>query len=192
MGLSSATSSRWGSLGSEDLGGGLNAIFDLENGYTLGTGGLSQGGLEFGRKVYVGLQSNTWGTVTLARQYSASNDATSNFASGADWAASGLGYGTRAGDVDNVDTSNRVQNSIKYTSRELPRSDDRRSVQPTRPGWRLLAQRSHGRSGVVLERRGQARRELHVHQGPVLRNVRRPGQFVVADLGCHGCEQQHG
>src|SRR5580698_4814912 len=114
--LSSATSSRWGLLGSEDLGGGLKAIFDLENGYTLGTGGLSQGGLEFGRKAYVGLQSNTFGTVTLGRQYSASNDATSNFASGADWAASGLGYGTRAGDVDNVDTSNRVQNSIKYTS----------------------------------------------------------------------------
>jgi predicted porin len=115
-GLSSATSSRWGLLGSEDLGGGLKAIFDLENGYTLGTGALSQGGLEFGRRAYVGLQSTTWGTVTLGRQYSASNDATSNFASGADWAASGLGYGTRAGDVDNVDTSNRIQNAIKYTS----------------------------------------------------------------------------
>ena len=115
-GLSSATSSRWGLLGSEDLGAGLKAIFDLENGYTLGTGALGQGGLEFGRKAYVGLQSNDWGTVTLGRQYSASNDATSNFASGADWAASGLGYGTRAGDVDNVDTSNRIQNAIKYTS----------------------------------------------------------------------------
>jgi len=115
-GLSSATSSRWGLLGSEDLGGGLKAIFDLENGFTLGTGALSQGGLEFGRRAYVGLQSATYGTVTLGRQYSASNDATSNFASGADWAASGLGYGTRAGDVDNVDTSNRVQNAIKYTS----------------------------------------------------------------------------
>src|SRR5271154_1815231 len=115
-GLSSATSSRWGLLGSEDLGGGLKAIFDLENGYTLGTGALSQGGLEFGRRAYVGLQSTTWGTVTLGRQYSASNDATSNFASGADWAASGLGYGTRAGDVDNDDTSNRIQNAIKYQS----------------------------------------------------------------------------
>jgi predicted porin len=100
--LSSATSSRWGLLGSEDLGGGLKAIFDLENGYTLGTGALSQGGLEFGRRAYVGLQSTTWGTVTLGRQYSASNDATSNFASGADWAASGLGVlyslGGQAGD----------------------------------------------------------------------------------------------
>jgi len=102
--------------GAEDLGGGLKAIFTLENGYTLGTGALSQGGLEFGRKAFVGLTSSTYGTVTLGRQYSASNDATSSFASGADWAASGLGYGTRAGDVDNVDTSNRIQNAIKYTS----------------------------------------------------------------------------
>ncbi|MGH8780125.1 porin [Paraburkholderia sp.] len=114
--FSSGTSSRFGLTGAEDLGGGLKAIFTLENGYTLGTGGLSQGGLLFGRKAFVGLKSDTWGTVTAGRQYSASNDATSTFASGADWAASGLGYGTRAGDVDNVDTSNRVQNSIKYTS----------------------------------------------------------------------------
>ncbi|WP_218627157.1 porin [Caballeronia sp. dw_19] len=114
--LSSANSSRWGLLGSEDLGGGLKAIFDLENGYTLGTGALSQGGLEFGRKAFVGLSSSTYGTLTLGRQYSASNDATATFASGADWAASGLGYGTRAGDVDNVDTSNRIQNALKYTS----------------------------------------------------------------------------
>ena len=115
-GLSSANSSRWGLQGAEDLGGGLKAIFTLENGYTLGTGALSQGGLEFGRKAFVGLTSSTYGTVTLGRQYSASNDATSSFASGADWAASGLGYGTRAGDVDNVDTSNRILNAIKYTS----------------------------------------------------------------------------
>ncbi|WP_322013842.1 porin [Paraburkholderia sp. J12] len=114
--LSTATSSRWGLLGSEDLGGGTKAIFDLENGFTVGTGGLSQGGLLFGRKAFVGIGNSSWGTVTAGRQYSASNDATSTFASGADWAASGLGFGTRAADVDNVDTSNRIQNSIKYTS----------------------------------------------------------------------------
>jgi predicted porin len=116
VGLSTANSSRWGLKGSEDLGGGLSAIFNLENGYTIGTGALGQGGLLFGRKAFVGLASTTYGTLTAGRQYSASNDQTSQFASGADWAASGLGYGTRAGDVDNVDTSNRIQNSIKYTS----------------------------------------------------------------------------
>ncbi|WP_434112655.1 porin [Paraburkholderia caffeinilytica] len=114
--FSQATSSRWGMKGVEDLGGGLSAIFTLESGFTSGTGTLSQGGLLFGRKAFVGLSSKDWGTVTAGRQYSASNDLTSTFASGADWAASGLGYGTRASDVDNVDTSNRVQNSIKYMS----------------------------------------------------------------------------
>jgi len=114
--LSQATSSRFGLKGTEDLGGGLSAIFDLENGYTTGTGALGQGGLEFGRKAFVGLSSKQFGTVTAGRQYSVSNDYTANFASGADWAASGLGYGTRAGDVDNVDTSNRIQNSLKYES----------------------------------------------------------------------------
>lgn len=113
---STANSSRFGLKGSEDLGGGLAAIFDLENGYTISSGALSQGGLLFGRKAFVGLSSSQWGTLTAGRQYSASNDTTSQFASGADWAASGLSYGTRAADVDNVDTSNRIQNSIKYAS----------------------------------------------------------------------------
>ena len=62
-GLSSANSSRWGVQGTEDLGGGLKAFFTLENGYTLGTGALSQGGLEFGRKAFVGLKSDTYGAV---------------------------------------------------------------------------------------------------------------------------------
>lgn len=114
--LSTANSSRFGLRGAEDLGGGLSAIFTLENGYTISSGGLSQGGLLFGRKAFVGLSSSQYGTVTAGRQYSVSNDQTSQFASGADWAASGLSYGTRAADVDNVDTTNRIQNSIKYTS----------------------------------------------------------------------------
>jgi len=114
--FSQGTSSRWGLKGTEDLGGGLSAIFTLENGFTTGTGTLSQGGLEFGRKAFIGLSSNKWGTLTAGRQYSVSNDWTATFASGADWAATGLGYGTRASDVDNVNTSNRIQNSIKYVS----------------------------------------------------------------------------
>lgn len=115
--MTQANSSRWGLKGAEDLGGGLQTVFDLENGFTTATGSLSQGGLEFGRKAYVGLSSSAWGTLTVGRQYSVSNDFTDGFASGADWAGSGLGYGTHASDVDNVDTSNRVENAIKYESK---------------------------------------------------------------------------
>src|SRR5690349_17492332 len=50
--------SRWGVKGQEDLGGGLKAIFQLENGFDPGTGRLNQGGREFGRQAYVGLSGN--------------------------------------------------------------------------------------------------------------------------------------
>jgi predicted porin len=64
----SLAGSRWGLLGSEDLGGGLKAIFDLENGFSINNGSLAQGGRMFGRKAYVGF-STPYGDVTLGRQY---------------------------------------------------------------------------------------------------------------------------
>ena len=45
--------SRWGIKGTEDLGGGYQAIFTLENGFALNNGALGQGGLEFGRQAFV-------------------------------------------------------------------------------------------------------------------------------------------
>jgi predicted porin len=59
---------RLGFRGTEDLGGGLTALFVLENGFTIGNGALAQGGLLFGRQSYVGL-GNTYGQVRLGRQY---------------------------------------------------------------------------------------------------------------------------
>lgn len=63
-----ASGSRIGFKGKEDLGGGLSAIFLLENGFQGDTGTAGQGGLLFGRQSYMGLQGN-WGTVTMGRQY---------------------------------------------------------------------------------------------------------------------------
>lgn len=57
-----------GSKATEDLGGGYQAIFTLESGFSLATGAMGQGGLEFGRQAFVGL-STPGGTVTLGRQY---------------------------------------------------------------------------------------------------------------------------
>lgn len=59
--------SRLGFKGSEDLGGGLAAIFTLENGFNPDDGSQGQGRL-FGRQVFVGLQGG-FGTVTAGRQY---------------------------------------------------------------------------------------------------------------------------
>src|SRR5688572_16190333 len=53
--------SRWGVRVSEDLGGGLRANAVLEAGLAADTGALGQGGLAFGRQVYVGLSSATLG-----------------------------------------------------------------------------------------------------------------------------------
>ena len=50
--------SHWGLKGTEDLGGGLAAIFQPENGFNLGTGVLGQGSRAFGRKPVVGLTGN--------------------------------------------------------------------------------------------------------------------------------------
>ncbi|MFM0628099.1 porin [Paraburkholderia xenovorans] len=61
------TNSRWGLRGSEDLGGGLKAIFDLESGINLQDGSASDSQRLFNRNAYVGLSSQ-YGTLTLGRQ----------------------------------------------------------------------------------------------------------------------------
>jgi predicted porin len=60
---------RFGLKGSEDLGGGLRAIFDLQNGFSVDTGTLGQAGRIFGRQAYGGFAGG-FGTTTFGRQYS--------------------------------------------------------------------------------------------------------------------------
>jgi GBP family porin len=64
--------SRLGFRGTEDLGDGLRANFVLEQGIAADTGGLTQGGLAWGRQVYLGL-SKDWWSVSMGRQYSPMN-----------------------------------------------------------------------------------------------------------------------
>ncbi len=64
-----AQGSRWGLKGTEDLGGGLKAVFQLENGFDVNSGNLGQGSRMFGRQANVGLSSDRFGTVTVGRQY---------------------------------------------------------------------------------------------------------------------------
>ncbi len=59
--------SRWGLRGTEDLGGGLKAVFVLESGFDLDTGNSGQSGRLFGRNAYIGTESR-YGTVLLGRQ----------------------------------------------------------------------------------------------------------------------------
>ena len=104
--------SRWGLRGAEDLGGGLRAIFVLESGFYMNTGAFAQGGAEFGRQAYFGLSSN-YGTVTLGRQYDPVVDFVQPFTASGTWA----GYmGSHPDDVDNLTNTNRINNSVKFTS----------------------------------------------------------------------------
>jgi predicted porin len=59
---------RFGFRGSEDLGGGLRAIYQLENGFSVDDGTLGQGGRIFGRWAWAGL-AGSWGEVRLGRQW---------------------------------------------------------------------------------------------------------------------------
>ena len=59
---------RFGFRGSEDLGGGLRAVYQLENGFNSDDGTLAQGGRIFGRWAWAGL-AGSWGEVRLGRQW---------------------------------------------------------------------------------------------------------------------------
>jgi predicted porin len=60
--------SRWGLRGSEDLGDGLRAVFQLESGFDSGNGKSAQGGRLFGRQATIGLASDSWGQLDFGRQ----------------------------------------------------------------------------------------------------------------------------
>ncbi|RDJ99618.1 porin [Paraburkholderia lacunae] len=105
--------SRWGLRGTEDLGDGLKAIFVLENGFMVNSGALAQGGAEFGRQAYVGLVSANYGTVTAGRQYDPLVESVQQFSASGYWG----GYmSSHLNDIDNLSNTNRINNSIKYTT----------------------------------------------------------------------------
>jgi predicted porin len=104
----------FGLKGSEDLGGGLHAIFTLENGFNLNNGKDTESGTMFNRQAFVGLQSDRFGTLTLGRQYDSMVDYL------APLSATGSGYGNNLAahpfDNDNLDHSFSIKNAVKYTS----------------------------------------------------------------------------
>ncbi|WP_455288292.1 porin [Cupriavidus necator] len=111
-----AQGSRWGLKGTEDLGGGIKALFQLENGFNASTGRAGQGGLLFGRQAYVGLSDNRLGTVTLGRQYDSVIDYLAPTTVAGNWGGTMFGHPY---DNDNMIYSFRVNNTVKYTSPSL-------------------------------------------------------------------------
>ncbi|WNC91956.1 porin [Paraburkholderia sp. FT54] len=111
-----AQGSRWGLKGAEELGGGLKAIFQLENGFDVSSGRLNQGGRMFGRQAFVGLSAERYGTLTFGRQYDSVVDYLAQTTANGNWAGSLFSHPY---DNDNTDNSFRLDNSVKYTSPSL-------------------------------------------------------------------------
>ncbi len=113
MNSGALAASKFGLMGSEDLGGGNTAVFRLENGFAADTGALSKANTIFNRQAYVGLANKDYGQVTMGRQYTpyfqyVAALGPTNVLTGA--------VGAHPGDVDAMDTTLRVPNSITYTS----------------------------------------------------------------------------
>ncbi|NIE68950.1 porin [Burkholderia sp. Ax-1719] len=109
-----AQGSRWGLRGSEDLGGGLKAIFVLENGFNSGNGQAGQGSSMFGRQAYVGLTQSNIGSITFGRQYSFSTDILGSlYSTGGNTVSGNWAY--HVNDVDQL-TSSRINNAVKFQS----------------------------------------------------------------------------
>ena len=112
--------SRLGFKGTEDLGGGLKAIFDIEAGI-LADSGASQGGLTFGRQSWVGLTGD-FGTVKAGRQYTPQFyffDAVDPFDLG--FTSGNAGKSTSTGGVFGFLSASawRVNNSISYQTNDI-------------------------------------------------------------------------
>lgn len=101
---------RWGLKGKESLGGGVDAIFTLENGFSLGSGALGQGGRGFGRAAWLGLRSDQYGALTMGRQYDSVVEYVQSMSS---IPYTGLAHPF---DNDNLDNDFRINNSVKYSS----------------------------------------------------------------------------
>ncbi|MBN3803631.1 porin [Paraburkholderia sp. Ac-20336] len=105
--------SRFGLKGSEDLGGGTKAIFQLEEGFNSATGAESTSGLMFSRQAWVGMTNAQFGTLTAGRQYTSYYTLLSTY-SPTNWLTGA--YGAHPGDIDSLDTLYRANNSLVYTS----------------------------------------------------------------------------
>lgn len=133
--------SRWGIKGSEDLGNGSKAFFQLESAFSLGNGTLATSGLAgagqgagtpsmvadtalngqlFNRMALIGLSNDSLGAVTFGRQYSLQLDIIGSVGGGYDpvnaQMFSPINFSGSYGGGGATDNS-RVDNAIKYAKK---------------------------------------------------------------------------
>ncbi|CAB3810523.1 porin [Paraburkholderia fynbosensis] len=113
LGNSANNTTVWGIKGSEDLGGGMHAIFDLESGFNLGNGASTNSGDMFSRQSWVGVKDDRWGTLTLGKQYS---PVTNYLCPVSAYCTFGGNTSAHVYDNDTVGGSYTVSNSVTYES----------------------------------------------------------------------------
>lgn len=107
---SKVTNSRLGFRGSEDLGGGLRAVFGMEAAVGIDTGAVGNAAAFWSRGSFVGLSSDL-GTLTLGRQWNIEDSIMSRYFIGGGYAVfqfSEFGF-----------ISDLVNNAVKYVSPDM-------------------------------------------------------------------------
>ncbi|WP_020653458.1 porin [Massilia niastensis] len=105
------SSSRLGFRGTEDLGNGLKALFNIESTVSLDTGATDAA--LWGRRAVVGLQGN-FGTLTVGREYSP----IAAVAAATDVLGQGF-YGSNLSAFGTNRMTRRLSNSVNYKSNDL-------------------------------------------------------------------------
>jgi predicted porin len=108
--------SKFGFLGTEDLGAGLKTVFRLEGAFNSANGSQQYTNAMFGRSAYVGLTHPAYGALTLGRQYAAYYQALSKYSPTN--VLTGY-FGAHPGDLDGLDTVYRANNTVEYQSPTL-------------------------------------------------------------------------
>lgn len=95
---------RWGLKGTEDLGNGLRANFQLESGFNLASGRHAQNDRLFGRHATLGLSGDSWGRIDFGRQQNLSSQYYVDVHGNA-WNSTGSGQAFRSTDTIRMDNT---------------------------------------------------------------------------------------
>ena len=117
-------SNRWGLRGSEDLGGGLKAKFNLESSLSVRTGTAGRdatyvspsGNPLFDREANVALESGQWGRLKLGRGKNFLYDTLDEFDARSNWNFAGLKPVARYSGFYGGSNVSRLDNMIRYSS----------------------------------------------------------------------------
>jgi predicted porin len=105
--------SRFGLKGTEDLGGGFQTVFQIENGFSSTNGALATNGLIFNRQAFVGVNSKSLGSLTMGRQYPSYYQLFQPFGP-TFWSTGSIA--AHPGDIDGLDSVYRANNTLLYVS----------------------------------------------------------------------------